>query len=520
MKYSIAFSAALLLATIAPQPAHAQSRAREIVNQAVAAQGGADALRGLQALAIKADAMHWEPGQSKEAGGEPRFLGNTALAITWDLAKGSARTEWDRDLKYPAVEKLIFTEVVTPALGYVIDDKGASRPMSGIRVAAALRELERAAPTLLLKMMDESKNVRPLANDKLGTQTLLALGFASGGTNFTVLIDPQSKLPAAIRTRDDDNIAGDSNYDLVLSDWKPVGGARIAHGLSYQVNGVEVAKLTYREVAANPAIAADAFAVPDAVKTAAKPPATGYVPHQWIIRRHFLARLLDSDGIILAPGGSLKLVELAPNVQHVQGGQANNLIVAMKDHLIVFDAPYGELQSRWVIDAAKAKYPGKPIKYLVLTHHHMDHTGGLRTYVAEGATVVVPSPTKAYFEKAVRAAHTVAPDALTKKPRAAQIVEVTELTVLKDDSEEVRLHNIPNPHSQGMLIGHVVKPNIVFVTDLLSPRAPINRTPGTLAVGEALKKAGIAGSTIAGGHGTTARQAEILEALGMEVSSR
>jgi glyoxylase-like metal-dependent hydrolase (beta-lactamase superfamily II) len=244
------------------------------------------------------------------------------------------------------------------------------------------------------------------------------------------------------------------------------------------------------------------------------------VPHQWIIRRHFLARLLDSDGIILAPGGSLKLVELAPNVQHVQGGQANNLIVAMKDHLIVFDAPYGELQSRWVIDAAKAKYPGKPIKYLVLTHHHMDHTGGLRTYVAEGATVVVPSPTKAFFEKAVRAAHTVAPDALTKKPRTAQIVEVAELTVLKDDSEEMRLHNIPNPHSQGMLVGHVVKPNIVFVTDLLSPRAPINRTPGTLAVGEALKKAGIAGSTIAGGHGTTVRQAEILEALGMEVSSR
>jgi hypothetical protein len=329
VKYSIAFSAALLLATIAPPPAHAQSSAREIVNQAVAAQGGADALRGLQALAIKADAMHWEPGQSKEAGGEPRFLGNTTLAITWDLAKGSARTEWDRDLKYPAVEKLKFTEVVTPALGYVIDDKGASRSMSGIRVAAALRELERAAPTLLLKMMDEPKNVRPQANDKLGKQTLLALGFASGGTNFTVLIDPQSKLPAAIRTRDDDNIAGDSNYDLVLTDWKPVGGARIAHGLSYQVNGVEVAKLTYREVAANPEIAADAFAVPDAVKTAAKPPATGYVPHQWIIRRHFLARLLDSDGIILAPGGSLKLVELAPNVQHVQGGQANNLIVAM-----------------------------------------------------------------------------------------------------------------------------------------------------------------------------------------------
>jgi glyoxylase-like metal-dependent hydrolase (beta-lactamase superfamily II) len=97
-------------------------------------------------------------------------------------------------------------------------------------------------------------------------------------------------------------------------------------------------------------------------------------------------------------------------VQHVQGGSANNLIVAMKDYLVVFDAPYGELQSRCVIDEAKKKYPGKPIKYLVLTHHHMDHTGGTRTYMAEGATVIVPSPNKAYFEKVARNPHTLVPD--------------------------------------------------------------------------------------------------------------
>jgi hypothetical protein len=60
----------------------------------------------------------------------------------------------------------------------------------------------------------------------------------------------------------------------------------------------------------------------------------------------------------------------------------------------------------------------------------------------------------------------------------------------------------------------------VFVTDILSPRPPIERTPGTLAVGEALKKHGITGSTIAGGHGTTAKQAEIGTALGTEMTSR
>jgi glyoxylase-like metal-dependent hydrolase (beta-lactamase superfamily II) len=519
MKHAFSLTAAvLLLGAVQPLPAQAQG-VRDLINQAITAEGGVDALRGLKGLSIKAEAMHWEPGQSKAAGGEPRFLGNTALAITWDLGKGMARTEWDRDMKYPAVEKIKYTEVIQPTLGFVTDDKG-SRASSAIRVAAGLRELERSSPTLLLKLLDAKTGVRPLANEKLGNKQYLAVGYTDGGANFTVLLDPQSKLPAAIRTRDDDNIAGDSTYDLVLSDWKAVGGAKIAHALSYQLNGVEVGKVTYKDVTANPTIAVDAFAVPDAAKAGVKPPATANVPYQWVIRRIALGRFLDSDAIITPAGASLKLVELAPNVQHVRGGTANNLIVAMKDHLVIFDAPYGELQSRWVIDEAKKKYPGKPIRYLVLTHHHMDHTGGTRTYIAEGATVIVPTPDKAYFEQVARAAHTVAPDELAKKPRAAKIQEVKDQLSLKDDSDEIRLYNIPNPHAEGMLLGHVVKANVVWVTDILSPRPPIERNPGTLAVGEALKKNSIAGATIAGGHGTTAKQADIGPALGMDVTSR
>src|SRR5215831_19014486 len=307
MKYALSIVAALLLAMSQTQPVLAQNGANNLVKQAIAAQGGADALRALKGLAIKGEARFWEPEQSEKAGGEPRFLGDATFTMTWDLEKGMARTEWDRDQKYPDPPvKLKYTETVLPTFGYVTDEKG-SRAMSGIRAAAHLRELKRASPWLLMKA---------------------------------------------------------------------IGGVKIAHSLSYQLNGVEVAKLTYQELSANPVIAADVFAAPDAVKSAAKAPPTSNVPYQWVLRRLFLTRFVDSDLILYLPGGGLKLVELAPNVQHVQGGSANNLIVAMKDHLVIIDAPYGELQSRWVIDAAKAKYPGKPIKYLVLSHHHMDHTGG------------------------------------------------------------------------------------------------------------------------------------------------
>jgi glyoxylase-like metal-dependent hydrolase (beta-lactamase superfamily II) len=187
----------------------------------------------------------------------------------------------------------------------------------------------------------------------------------------------------------------------------------------------------------------------------------------------------------------------------------------MKDGLAVFDAPTDEGQSKWVIDAAKAKYPGKPIKYLVLTHHHMDHTGGMRTFAAEGATVIVPAPDKAYFEQVIKASHTLEPDAQQKAMKPATVQEVKDTFSIKDDMAEINLYNIPNPHVDGYLLIHVAKDNILWVTDLISPRGQIARNPQTLAVGEALRKHNITGALIAGGHGLTAKQADIAQALAM-----
>jgi glyoxylase-like metal-dependent hydrolase (beta-lactamase superfamily II) len=480
------------------------------VKQAVAAEGGADTLRGVKGLSIKGDAKFWEPGQSFAPDGDPRFLGDATFTVTWDLASGSAKTSWVRDQKYPDPIILNYTETLMPSIGFVTDSKG-SQPMSGIREAAQLRELERASPWLLVKAMNDSKNVDVAGMQKLGAQSLPAVSFTDGGTTFIILFDRKTHLPAAIRTRDDDNIHGDSNYDLVLGDWKAVNGAQIAESLSYRIGDIEVAKLNYRDVSANPAIAADTFTVPDSVKAAAKPVATGNVPYQWVLRRLFLTRFTDSDNVFFPNGGGLKLVELAPNIQHVQTGTANNLVIAMKDYLVIFDAPYGELQSHAAIEAAKAKYPGKPIKYIVLTHHHMDHTGGMRTYVAEGATVVVPSPDKAYFEKDVKAAHTVVPDDLQKKPRTPEIVEVKDEMTIKDDATQIHLYFIPNPHVVGMLIANVVSgsSNIVYVTDLISPRGPIERSEATVAVGNLLRKYNINGALIVGGHGATIKEADL-----------
>ena len=509
MKHLLGISAALLATTALVQFASAKEGPADLVKAAIAAEGGADALKALSGLSIKGEAKHWEPGQSLKAGGEPRFLGDTKLAITWDVAKGQVRMDVERAMVYPPpAGNVKYTEVMAPTYGFVIAANGTPSAASGMRVASQWREYERASPALLLKAMDDAKNLAAAGNQKLGKASLPAVTYTDNGVKFTILFDPKTHLPAAIRTLDDDNIAGDANYDLVLGDWRAVGNVKVPYSLTYNVNDVKVGQVTVTDVTANPSIAADAFTAPDAIKANLKGPMTGNVPYQWVLRRIALARFLDADTIFYPPAAPPKPVELAANVTQVVTG-ANNLIINQKDGLVILEAPVGEVQSKAVIDIAKQKYPGKPIKYLILTHHHMDHTGGMRTYAAEGANVIVPSPDKAYFEKDLKGTHTVLADEFSKHPKKVKVEEVKDQMTLKDDTVEIKLHRIDNPHVDGMLLGHVPKENIVWVTDLWNPGTNAGKSENAEAFAAALKKLGITGATLAGGHGNNGKQSDL-----------
>src|ERR1044071_4365935 len=100
---------ALMVGASLANPASAQSAA-DLVKKAVAAQGGVDALKKLQTISIKGEAKFWEPGQPFKPGGEPRFLGDATYSATGDFANHAVSIAWDRDQKYPAPEKMKYTE--------------------------------------------------------------------------------------------------------------------------------------------------------------------------------------------------------------------------------------------------------------------------------------------------------------------------------------------------------------------------------------------------------------------------
>lgn len=505
-----------------------QPGGRDLVAKAVSAQGGADALGAVKTFSYKATGRQWEPEQSSVAGGEMRLASDSTLVSVTDVAAGATRNDWVRNYQYPAPRSFTFSEIVTAQAGYVagIDSNGRTKQsreanppahsMSGLRLATAQRELLRDSPLLALEMSRNPDRVAGAPSVTVGGVRYPAVSYrAAGDQTLTVLFDPATGLPARVRSLDYDNIWGNVTYDLVLADWQTVGTTRIATSRKHELNGRTVMEAKLSDITLNTPIAADRLAIPAPFLAAARKPAASGVPHQWVIRRQFIGTYLDSDQPSYDTQGSpgLRLQELAPGIQHVVGGSHNSLIVEMKDHVIVFDAPVSDWQSTWTISAARGKYVRKPVKYLVLTHHHMDHAGGLRAYADAGATIVAGRGTAAHYRRVLAAPFTRNPVLTASDLSRTPIVEVAGKHVLSDGTRQVELHVIdPNPHADGLLIGYVPDAQLGFVTDIWSPGAgplPERLNPNLAALVAGVKKAGITPAKFAGGHGTTADYAPL-----------
>ena len=124
--------------------------------------------------------------------------------------------------------------------------------------------------------------------------------------------------------------------------------------------------------------------------------------------------------------------KLADGVYYLKGGSHHSVAIEQADHVVVVEAPLDEARSSAVIAKVKETIPGKPIRSIVNSHVHFDHSGGLRTYVAEGATVVTHEMNRPYYEKAWAAPRTLNPDSLARAARPAAFDTFAEKHVLTD----------------------------------------------------------------------------------------
>ncbi|MDE2476869.1 MAG: MBL fold metallo-hydrolase [Alphaproteobacteria bacterium] len=484
-----------------------------LADAAYQAMGG-DRLAAVRTLSFDASLQQWDPGES-ETPDDPLKpdWGKATLHETRNLARGLVHTEWARPKASPGLR--MYSETYSADGGYVVglDENGgvtkraimvngqSEHTMSNVRLATELREQERN--NVIGEMHAHPERIAGYPAQKLGGKTYPAAQYRGDYGTFIVLFDPATHLPAVIRTRDFDQYYGDSNYDEALSDWRDTAGVKLPHHALYTLNGVKIFDVTVNSYTVNPTLPADAFPIPEGLRGKAEKPAEiGKTPYQWVIRRLSNGFYLDTDSVYSDAGDTLKLTDIGPNITMATGATHNTLIVATDKYLVGFETPIDDGLSQWVIKAAAEKYPGKPFRYVILTHHHIDHTGGVRAYAAAGATIVVGKGDGAFFRKVISAPHGLDPYPV-KITGAPKVIEVDGKWSINDAGREIDAYLLPNPHATPYVIGYIPDAKLGFVTDIWSPgRGTVTQADASMvALVRGVQKFGIQPERFAGGHG-------------------
>jgi glyoxylase-like metal-dependent hydrolase (beta-lactamase superfamily II) len=169
----------------------------------------------------------------------------------------------------------------------------------------------------------------------------------------------------------------------------------------------------------------------------------------------------------LPPAASEKL---ADGVYRITGGYVS-MAVEFKDYVVVLEGPQNEARGLAVIAEVKKLFPTKKIKYVVCTHPHFDHSGGLPPFVAEGVTILVDDNAKFFTQASLDTPRTLAGDVMAKSKKKAKVEGVIEQMELKDETHSLMLYHVPLlEHSDSMLIAYLPKEKILFTADFNAPQ--------------------------------------------------
>ncbi len=282
-------------------------------------------------------------------------------------------------------------------------------------------------------------------------------------------------------------VLGDMLVETAYSNYKDFNGVKFPTRIVQFQGGFPALELDVTEVAPN---AAADISVPEKVRAATAPPVI------------------------------VKAEKLGDGVWYLTGGSHHSVAVEFQDHVVVIEGPQSEERSQAVIAEVKKAAPNKPIRYLVNTHHHFDHSGGIRTYAAEGATILTHQINKTYYERLFAAKRTLSPDSFSRSGRKAKVEAVGDKRVLTDGSRTLELHLIKgNPHNDGILMAYLPKEKLLVEVDVFSPPAPNappppTPNPASLNLYENIERLGLAVDQIAPLHGRLVPLADLRKFIG------
>jgi glyoxylase-like metal-dependent hydrolase (beta-lactamase superfamily II) len=423
---------------------------QQVVNDAAAALGGRDRILAVKTLVMEGEGTQFNLGQDlrPESAGQTFTVTGYRQAI--DLAGGRSRTELIRTPNFtffqgPAPQKQVVG--IDGTVGYNVAPNGAATRVADVVAEDRRVDLLRHPLTAVRAALDPMAR---LANARTeGSESLVDVTTADGRT-FTLAIDATTKRPTRMVSKADNTNLGDVAVETRFADYQDVGGVPLATRLTTRVDDFTTAEVRLAKQAID-GDAGDLAAPADAAKA---PAITG------------------------PPPATVAVEPLAKGIWYLAGGSHHSVLVEFSDHLMLIETPQNDARALAVIAKARETVPGKPLTQVVNSHHHFDHSGGIRAAISEGLTVITHEGNVALFKEMAARPHTVVPDALQKNPKPPSIEGVSGERVLSDGTMTVNLYPVSGPHSETMLMAYFPRERLLVEADVYNPGGAVQMFAG------------------------------------------
>ena len=467
--------------------------------------GGQAALEGVQTIVSKGDGTRARLGQIQTTGGADVTAGLRAVTETLDLANGRAAHDYDvvfgeGDSGFAMHRTEALTKHQDKAVGWATNRFGPmQRPNEATSVNGLFSWATQNTPEMLLRRniitvaLAAAKSATPVetATEQTFNSKPALYGTAKLGEETVKLyFNPDTGLLDGYATLDTETMLGDVEAQYILADYRTVGNLNLPHSVTILKGGAPYSSINYSSIAINDSAGLEIFNIPADVTAQAD-------------------QVIASDGS-WAP---LSWEPVADKVYHAVAFSHNSMVVEFPTFVAVVEGAYTEGQSLTLEHLIQEKI-GKPIKYVIPTHPHYDHTGGIRGLAAVGATVMVAAGHEAELRGIVEAPHTNPPDELARRAAAGQTVGAVEVftdkTVISEGDQNLELYEVHGiPHVDPMTLAFVPSTGAIFQSDLFSGTAG----PDATALLEAIRARNLEVKSVVAGHGPTAPFSSLVEAV-------
>jgi glyoxylase-like metal-dependent hydrolase (beta-lactamase superfamily II) len=460
---------------------------QQLVNDAAMALGGVEKVLAVKTLVVEGEGTQYNLGQDIVPGASGQRYAVTQYKRTIDVTAERARTELVRVPKFTYWQGLApqrQVQGVDKEIGYNVSASGNASRISASAAQDRRVELLRHPIIAVRAALDPAARLTSFRSQ--GGESLVDVHTADG-REFTLAVDAASKLPTRVVTPANNANLGDVLNTTAFADYQAVGGLQLPARLTTKTDDFTIAEVRVTKQALD--VDAGDLAAPSAAVSAAAP-----VPQP----------------------PNVTVEEVSRGFWLLAGGSHHSALVEFSDHLMLIDAPQSDARTLAVIAKARELRPDKPLTHVVNSHHHFDHSGGIRAAVAEGLTIITHQGNAAFIEDVVKRPHTRVPDALSKNPRPLKIETVAGEKVITDGTVTVHLYDAPSEHSETMLMAYLPRERALIVIDLYEPGEAVHMFAARFL--EDLKKRKLRVERIVPLHGKIVPYSQLVKDAGGPVS--